>query len=101
MSDAALCLVRSIHRIYGVVTSALKLGQRFAEVDRRLGLHPFITGDDFTVADGYLFTVSNWAAYVNLDLSPWSNLLAFRARVGERPAVLAALEAEGLRKPAR
>jgi glutathione S-transferase len=80
---------------------AAKLGQRFAEVDRRLGLHPFITGDDFTVADGYLFTVSNWAAYVNLDLSPWSNLLAFRARVGERPAVLAALEAEGLRKPAR
>ena len=77
-----------------------KLGQRFDVVDRRLGLHPFYTGDDFTVVDGYLFTVTNWAAYVNLDLSPWSNLLAFRARVGERPAVLAALEAEGLRKPA-
>lgn len=77
-----------------------QLGKRFAVVDRRLGLHPYFTGDDFSVADGYLFTVSNWAAYVALDLSPWPNLLAFRARVGERPAVLAALEAEGLRKPA-
>lgn len=77
-----------------------QLGKRFAVVDRRLGLHPYYTGDDFSVADGYLFTVSNWAAYVALDLSPWPNLLAFRARVGERPAVLAALEAEGLRKPA-
>lgn len=77
-----------------------KLAQRFDVVDRRLGLHPFFTGDDFSVADGYLFTVTNWPALVGFDLSPWSNLLEFRRRVGERPAVLAALEAEGLRKPA-
>lgn len=77
------------------------LGKRFAVVDRRLDRHPFYTGDDFTVVDGYLFTVSNWAAFVGFDISSFHNLLAFRARVGERPAVIAALEAEGLRRPAR
>lgn len=77
-----------------------KLVQRFDVVDRRLGLHPYFTGDDFTVADGYLFVVLSWTRYVNIDLAPWPNIVAFMTRVGERPAVIAALTAEGLRKPA-
>ena len=77
-----------------------KLAERFAVVDRRLGLHPYVTGDDFTVADGYLFVVLSWTRYVGIDLAPWSNIVAFMTRVGERPAVIAALTAEGLRKPA-
>ena len=55
-------------------------------------------GDTFTVADGYLFTVSNWAGHVGLDLSPFPNLIAFRARVSARPAVIEAMKAEGLIK---
>jgi glutathione S-transferase len=53
-------------------------------------------GDDFTVADPYLFTVTNWGQYVGVDLSPYPNLVAYRARVAARPAVQAALKAEGL-----
>jgi len=55
-------------------------------------------GDTFTVADGYLFTVTNWAQYVGLDLAPFTNLVAYRARVATRPAVVAAMKAEGLLK---
>ena len=55
-------------------------------------------GDTYTVADGYLFTVTNWAGHVGLDLSPYTNLQAYRARVGARPAVVAAMKAEGLIK---
>ncbi|HOF51172.1 MAG TPA: glutathione binding-like protein, partial [Rhodoferax sp.] len=55
-------------------------------------------GDQFTVADGYLFVVTNWAPFVGLDLSPYPNLVAYRARVGARPAVIAAMKAEGLVK---
>jgi glutathione S-transferase len=55
-------------------------------------------GAQFTVADGYLFTVLNWPRLVGLDLSALSNLTAFSARVAARPAVQAALKAEGLLK---
>ena len=50
------------------------------------------------MADGYLFTVTNWASRVGVDLTPFANLLAYRERVGARPAVIAAMKAEGLIK---
>ena len=53
-------------------------------------------GGQFSVADAYLFTVTNWARPVKLDLAPYPNLQAFHARVGARPAVQEALRAEGL-----
>ena len=55
-------------------------------------------GDQFTVADGYLFVVTNWGQFVGLDLAPYANIVAYRARVGARPAVMAAMKAEGLLK---
>ena len=55
-------------------------------------------GDTFTVADGYLFTVTNWAPRVGIDLSPYANLAALRQRVAARPAVVDAMKAEGLLK---
>ncbi len=53
-------------------------------------------GEDFTVADGYLFTITNWAQPMQIELSLNRNLLAYRKRVGARPAVQAAMKAEGL-----
>ena len=57
-------------------------------------------GDAFTVADGYLFTILNWASYHKIDLAPYPNVTAFIARVTARPAVQEALKAEGLLKAA-
>lgn len=56
----------------------------------------FLLGDDFSVADAYMFVVSNWANFVGIDLARWPNLQAFVARVAERPAAQAAMKAEGL-----
>ena len=53
-------------------------------------------GEQFTVADAYLFIVTIWAQYVQLDISNLKNLAAYRARIAERPAVQAAMRAEGL-----
>ena len=74
------------------------LGRRYAEVERALSRHAYLTGDAFTAADAYLFTVTRWAAAVKLDLSGLPKLAAFQERVAARPAVKAALEAEGLAK---
>ena len=59
---------------------------------------PFLLGDTFTVADAYLFTVANWAGFVGLDIKSLSNVGEYQGRVRERPAVSAALRAEGLLK---
>ena len=75
-----------------------KLGERLKFTDGELAGKQYLMGDTFTVADGYLFTVTNWAQYVGVDLSSFANLLAFRARVAARPAVIAAMTAEGLLK---
>jgi glutathione S-transferase len=75
-----------------------RLATRFAHVDAHLAGNEYLLGKDYSVADAYLFTISNWARAVDLDLSPYANVLAYRKRVGARPAVQAALKAEGLTK---
>jgi len=77
-----------------------KLAQRFAYLDKVLASRPYLTGERFTVADGYLFTVVNWSNYHAVDLAPYPNLRAFLDRVAARPKVQEALAAEGLLKQA-
>ncbi|MBQ4853444.1 glutathione transferase GstA [Rhodanobacter sp. B2A1Ga4] len=76
------------------------LAKRYQFIEGVLAKQPFLLGDKFTAADAYLFTVTNWAKHVELDLSAFPSLLAFQKRVAARPAVQAALEAEGLVKKA-
>jgi glutathione S-transferase len=58
----------------------------------------YLMGENFTVADGYLFTVLRWTQVVNIDLGKWPLLKAFVERVAARPAVIAAMKAEGILK---
>lgn len=74
------------------------LGRRIALVAQRLETSNYLMGEKFTVADAYLFTVLGWARYVKFDLSPWLVLAGYQQRIAERPAVRAALIAEGLIK---
>lgn len=73
-----------------------RLAQRLKWVDSELAGKPYLMGDTFTVADGYLFTVTNWAPRVGVDITGYAHLTAYRARVGARPGVQAAMKAEGL-----
>ncbi|BFO53256.1 glutathione transferase GstA [Acidovorax sacchari] len=75
-----------------------KLMSRFQWLDEQLAGKEWLMGEHFSVADGYLFTVSGWGKHVGVDLSGLPNLQAYLARVGARPAVQAALKAEGLQK---
>lgn len=73
-----------------------QLARRFNHVSAQLDGKRWLMGDDFTVADAYLFTVLGWGKYVGIDLAPWPALVAHHGRVAARPAVQAVLQAEGL-----
>lgn len=72
------------------------LERRFSYVDAELSGKDYLMGDTFTVADVYLFTVLGWTKYIHLDLSKWANLTAYQTRLAQRPAIVAAMKAEGL-----
>ena len=74
------------------------LRKRYALLEKQLANGPYLFGEQFTVADAYLFTVTRWAGAVKLDLADFPNLRAFQDRVAARPAVIAALAAEGTGK---
>ncbi len=73
-----------------------RLGSRLKWVDEQLEGRAYLMGEQFTVADAYLFTVTNWCKFVGLDIAALKNLGAFMGRVAARPAVQQALKAEGL-----
>lgn len=74
------------------------VGQRFDALEKMLGTHPHVMGEEFSIADAYLYTVLNWTHFHNIDVSKWPNIKAFMARVADRPAVRKAMKAEGLTK---
>jgi glutathione S-transferase len=73
---------------------------KFKYADSELAGRDYLMGKQFTVADGYLFTMLNWADRMKLDLSALPNLVAYKARVAARPKVQEALTKEGLMKAA-
>lgn len=75
--------IASIKRAYDFVSAAL--------ADRY-----YLVGDEFSVADAYLFTIVNWHNFIGLDLTPWPVLVAYQQRIAARPAVQKAMREEGL-----
>jgi glutathione S-transferase len=75
-----------------------KLALRFAELDRVLTGRDFLAGNSFTAADAYAFTIVSWAPMLGMSLKTYPRLQAYLARIAQRPAVHAALVAEGLAK---
>ena len=73
-----------------------RLGARLQWVEGELAKGPYLMGEQFTVADAYLFTVVGWSRLVGVDISAFTRLGEFMARMRARPAVQAALRAEGL-----
>jgi len=77
-----------------------RLAGRYDYLAKHLAANKYVLGDRFSVADAYLFTVINWANFTGIDLGKWPALKEYHARIAARPAVQAALKAEGLLKAA-
>ena len=75
-----------------------KIAERLGFVEAQLAAGgPFLMGATFTAADAYLFTIVGWSGYAKVDLSGFPALGDYMARVGSRPAVIAAMRAEGMK----
>ena len=73
-----------------------RLNDRLTYLEQHLVENAYLLGNHVSIADVYLFVVSNWARGVELDLSPYPKLLALRKRVSLRPAVQQAMRKENL-----
>jgi glutathione S-transferase len=76
------------------------LAARFDWLDKQLAGKDYLMGKTFTVADAYAFVLLNWGKFHAIDLARWPNIAAYHKRVGARPKVQEALQAEGLLKKA-
>lgn len=106
--QAALSFINSeLHKTIGALfnpalvedakrASIEKIGVRLSQLSVQLEGKSWVANDTYSVADGYLFTVLAWLEYFKIDLGQWPVLVAHSARVAARPAVQAALKAEGL-----
>jgi len=110
--ELAVYVSTEIHKTFGAMFNpAMTEDARKATIDRLYTRYKliekllsddrsYLTGEQFTTVDAYLFTVTNWANMLKIDLSAFPKLLAFQQRVASRPAVQASLVAEGLLKAA-
>lgn len=74
-----------------------RLNVLYSYVEGELAAHgPYLTGETFTIADAYLFVVSNWSAHIDFDLSVYPHVKAQQNKVATRPAVQKTLKSEGL-----
>ena len=73
---------------------------KFKYVESALAGRDYLMGNQFTVADGYLFTMLTWADRLKFDMSAMPNLSAYKARIAARPKVKEALTKEGLMQAA-
>lgn len=79
-------------------TQKARLAQRFGEISPVLEKQDYLTGNRFSVADAYLFTVLGWSKYFHIDLNQWPGIAKFVERVAARPAVVEALGVEAAAK---
>lgn len=71
-----------------------RLGHRLSYLSHTLQQQDYLMEQGYSVADAYLFTVLGWLPRLGMDLDRWPALVAFMARLAERPAVVEALAAE-------
>lgn len=72
------------------------LNKRLDATAEQLASQPYLLGEDFSVADIYLFVALSWGQYVNIDISRWPALARYADNISERPAVQKAMKEEGL-----
>jgi glutathione S-transferase len=64
-------------------------------VEQRLQQNTYLMGEQFTIADSYLFVILFWLPKLKFELAQWPNLQRYFAQLKTRKAVQQALQEEG------
>jgi glutathione S-transferase len=72
------------------------IARRVSYIEDKLGDKSYLLGDDFSVADAYLYVILSWRQKLGVDISKFPKVTALYERVRARPSVQAARKAEGL-----
>lgn len=113
MQEQLIFIAAELHKAYGPLflpgaseeakaAARDNVARRLDYVERQLSDgRPYLLGQQFSVADIYLFVVAGWAEKMGIGINRWPRLAAFLERIGSRRAVQEALQAEGLLEPAQ
>jgi len=71
-----------------------RLGARFDWICEQLAGKSYLVDDRFSIADGYLYTVLGWGKWTGVDINQWPALVAYCAKIAQRPSVVLAHAAE-------
>jgi len=70
------------------------VGACFELIEKRFFKGPWALGEDYSIADPYLFTIANWLEGDGVDPASFPRVAEHRARMAERGSVKAALAQE-------
>ena len=69
---------------------------KFDHIDKRLSQQAYIAGENYSLADAYIFVLLRWFAAFKIDLSRWQHIMPYFETIKARPAVQKAMKEEGL-----
>ncbi|MCJ8517433.1 glutathione S-transferase [Pseudorhizobium tarimense] len=70
------------------------MGDSFAVIENDLFEGPYVLGENYSVADCYLFTMADWLGGAGVDINAFPKVAEHYRRLRQRPAVQRALETE-------
>lgn len=73
-----------------------RANEHLSYLNSKLEGKDYLMGENFSPADAYAYVVTGWSEWLEIPLTPYRNILAYRARVASRPAVAKVLKDEGL-----
>lgn len=72
------------------------IARRVSYIEDRLDDRAYLLGDDFSVADAYLYVILSWREKLGVDISNFPKVVALYERIRTRSSVQSARKAEGL-----
>ena len=69
---------------------------KFNYVDSVLQNQRFLSGNDFTLPDGYMFVMFTWAIHFGFQLADWQHLHRYYNELKQRKSIVQSLKEEGI-----
>jgi glutathione S-transferase len=70
------------------------VGECYALIEQKMLKGPWVMGEQYTIADPYLYTLAQWLEADGVDVATIPRVVDHRARMKERPAVKKAISEE-------